>query len=256
MIDERYLLLMQQEIDRANSQQEQEDLKRYLAQNDEARKMFEDLQAVGTRLSRMPLVDPPDDLRSRILHSIHPVSSSLFDRTVTALKNLLPLGVTRKPVFVYGFAAFVVIAAVLVAVQLSSDNKINRSHVLGTMAQGEISGPLHADQLLEVRTEDVTGSIQIEHRQNQTIAELTLQSKGTCELTVEFDPQVLQFESFHPLNGESASIKSLSGQLSIAQTGTNTFRLYFNQDGTPRFPLTFRFYAAGNMINEQSERLP
>lgn len=70
MVDKQILALLNQEVDGTNSANESARVRNILRRDDEARRMFEELQQLSSTLRSVPTVDPPRSLKPRILNTL------------------------------------------------------------------------------------------------------------------------------------------------------------------------------------------
>ncbi|MCU0643870.1 MAG: hypothetical protein MUC94_06380 [bacterium] len=70
MIDEKYIELMNKEIDGVITKSEQERLHNYLSANSEAQKLYNDLRQTSELLSKIPRVEPSPNIKKYVMNSI------------------------------------------------------------------------------------------------------------------------------------------------------------------------------------------
>ena len=71
MIDEKYIELMNKEIDGLNTPQESAELKSYLKDEPEAQKQFNNLLDVSKSLEQLEEIEPSPELKKSIINSIN-----------------------------------------------------------------------------------------------------------------------------------------------------------------------------------------
>ena len=72
MIDATILELIHKDIDDRIMAEEKSRLVRYLAENEEANNLYQELQALSKNLDQLPQVEAPADLKSSIMSQINP----------------------------------------------------------------------------------------------------------------------------------------------------------------------------------------
>ena len=255
MNDEKLFRLIQQEVDGTNTDRESITLHEYCSLHPEARKLLDEHRALARTLEKIPAVNPPARIRAEIIRGIHPGRSPLVRRPAVFSRVFSSVAAFRPPYIAYAAAAVVIIVA-LVTFQSKYRDLVGNGRVIGTIGGATTAPPLNSDQSFDVSVAGISGTVQFEHDQGKTLVDLSLHSATGCEVTIDYDPNAIQFDSFIPSNGDETSLKTLPGQVTLTHRGDASYRIAFTATATPRFPLAFQFFSAGNLVFEQSEHLP
>jgi hypothetical protein len=115
MIEERFIELMNGEIDGANSREESLELKRYLDTLPEAKRYYEDLKAVTQMFDQAEELTPPPYLRKTILTSIFEREGE-EERKSVFTSVLAGIRLTFSRQYAYSFTAGIIAGILLFAI--------------------------------------------------------------------------------------------------------------------------------------------
>jgi len=193
MVDQKYLELINKEIDNTISASEKELLDKYLRSNPEAYTMRQELSEAEKLLDRLPDKDPSISLKQRILHSID------FDRYAYKKKKSIAgyfsaaFSGPRKKLttsFAFGLVTGIIILSIIFYTSYHNNlSEVNT--VFGTMGLPE-SEVLKS---VDVNSMDIAGKIEISKAANHYWVFVNLSSSKKYTLQIEFDQTNLKVES-------------------------------------------------------------
>jgi hypothetical protein len=178
MIEEKYIELIQADVDGELPAERRAELSRFLLANPEARALRAELVAVAGALGGLAPVEPPADLRERILAALPPPSRKTSGAGSTGFSSH------------FRWAAAIAVATLLGAVvfRIASDDRsaTDLSKLSGTMASPPAAAPTRIDQVA-VSLQQVRGTVSLLGSPQARIVEFDLAVDGPVEVVVEHD---------------------------------------------------------------------
>lgn len=193
MINQRYLELINRDIDNTISEDERNVLNKYLKTNPDAYSIHQDLQETEKLLDKLPDNDPSANLKKRILNSIDFNLYSVkkkksFVRYLSAAFS----GSRRK--LTTSFALGMVTGIFLLSIIFYAAFYINTSelnNVFGTMGLPETE----VVRSVEVNSQDIAGKLEIGKATNHYEVYVNLKSTTKYTLQIEFDKSILKIDN-------------------------------------------------------------
>ncbi len=262
MIKPEYIELIHREIDRENSSDESAKLKEYLAENEEARLLYDELAAASRILSAVQEVEPSGNLKKRILNGIQPSRYAPRERAtlLSGIKNLTENifgSPSYKMKFAHAFAFGLFAGAAIYSVfnsSLTENNLIDISDFYGTISQSQSSGRFVDADYGEINLPEVSGSISMRYSKDLALCEVALHSQNNTEVVLEFDESQLAFNSFMKLKADgSTTINATTGSLRLSNFGDGAFVFVFvKKDSTKRAAVNCKIFSSGKLLYENS----
>ena len=253
MVEEKYIELINHEIDGVTSAEESASLKEYLAQNREAQKLFDDLNGLSEMLSQVGDVEPSPNLKKNILNTIprHKYSTKANKQTLPVSFNSLKEKFNFKYAFSFSFGlAFGVILFALFGGDMMQTS-MDSSDLTGTML---LSGPpekLEPFETITINLAEFQGTIELKHVDHLLLAEMTLSSRREMQLIIEFDESDISFRGFKQEPNSQSILKSGESDVGLVHHGENRYLLVF-ADKTPAVSaMTFKVLDGG-VVYEKS----
>jgi len=262
MIEPKYIELIHRELDGENSPRESAALRAYLAQHEEARRLHDELAAASRILSAVQEVEPPDNLKKRILNAIRPDRYAARKNATVgrSIKNLID-GVLGSPndrlKYAYVFTFGVLAGAAMLAVLTNSfsENKLtNISDFYGTIGQSPTSSRLVDAGRMEIDLPEVSGSITARYSTERVLTEVIVHPHRDVNLVLEFEESLLAFHSFTRLKGEGGiAVNATAGTLRLANLSDGGFVLVFNRkNATTAAAVKCKLISGDNLLDEGS----
>ena len=236
MINQKYIDLMNQEFDGANSPEQSRDLEDYLSGHEEARTYYRELALALNVFEKVAMLNPPPELGDEIL-------SRLEDRTDTrsntssggmlaACRNLFRLRL--QPAYAYTFIGGLVLGLVLFAgsTRLSSNNGPELSEQVRGMASNQLWVPEYGNETI-LTYPGISGRYHILHEGPDL--------KFHLELSSDL-PAVIRF---HTERNNSSSVLEMNHQ------GAESYDLTFSQDVDIPSRTTFMIFSEGRLIHTE-----
>jgi hypothetical protein len=182
MIDERYIELMNGEIDGANSEEETAALSRYLEASPEGRGYFARLREVAEAFRRAGEITPPVGLDRIILSSIA-AREKPRPATRRGLGSLELLRPPRK--FAFGFAVGVAAGLIILAIvyrSMPAKPDIGVENFYGTFAANR--GSVLSTERIPVSAPGVSGTVEVHYLERAVRVSLSFDTSKEIEVRV------------------------------------------------------------------------
>lgn len=263
MVEQEYIELINKEIDGANSPRDTARLKKYLAKNPEAHRLYDQLVIVSNMLAEVKAVEPSANLKTNILGALRsskpPIAEKRF--AIKSLSDLLPAR-SRRPLFqvslryAYVFALGVMAAIVFLAIFRPSrddSEQLDVSDLYGTMVLPSSSGSMETTDHVGFHLNQADGAVTVKIAENLVLAQMHLQSAQELEMVIEFDESDLSLRAFTTSGGAPGPGLSASrSTLKLAHQGDNTYLVIFANRTQHPTPLRVKIVSSGALLFEKS----
>lgn len=218
MIPEKIRILMNSEIDGANSPAERDELELYFVRHPEARQYFAELQASLADLEPWPEVEPPAGLHGRIMRAVH------RKQRERAARPTWQEFVFGRPRLGYAFSA---VAGVLVGLLMHMVIPVNGMG-RDLSALELFSGTASVEHMLDsgwlaapaaqLDVDGVTGQIHAFRLEDKVLVRLTMRAARDVRLGVRFDPRA-RLQGIVYSDNEGYATTAAEGRLQLEGTG-------------------------------------
>jgi hypothetical protein len=256
MIDERYIELINKELDGFNTEAESKELEEYLSDNGEALQYYDELLRTASALKRVEEVEPPSFLKTHILNSVSALPAPT--RSGFGWVNLLLDVFRQRPVaryavvFASGLCAGILL--LVVADQWRQDEMPDASKVGGSMVlPREISSLQKIDSVVL----DGSGfrSMFKTLRGNKNIAvECTVTASENLRIELSADLDELKFVGVNRMGGTDNDVMATGGRVIFTGTKSEHGLITFADVTSPQQPIEVRIYRGGTVIGSGSVR--
>ena len=254
MLDEKYLALIQGELDGANSPKQSAKLKAYLAANAEAQKLHEELAAMFAILQEVKPVEPPAHLQHAIMNSLPPRrepargSRNFLSQAAAWLTSRLEL----KHAFSFAGGLAVGVALFALFFQGKEQNELTDwSKLYGMMGAPQAAPQPQSANSLEIRHSEASGVINLKHADETLVAEITLTAQQPLDLFISYDANALEFKSFALLEAsEPIAVDLHTGRIKLSHAGEKHYALIFASRGAALPTVSFQLMRAGKVLFE------
>ena len=243
-IDPKYFELIQAEIDGEIDDAGRAELETFLAESEEGRAVYEDLETLCRSLDGLPSMDPPSHLRHVLLNQA-PVRAA--PRPELGLLQRLFSG----PLLGYAgvFAAGVALTLALVdSDQISRGAFDDVTGLVGTIADSNFVVPDHGT--ISVDESEVAGTVTLRSTGPILIVDFDLSAKQPVEIVAGYSDKTIWFNGFAQLESTGTSIAAESGAVTVGMDGKRRYAVYLNNPGMRPATIDLRFMANGEVIHE------
>lgn len=245
MIDERHLELIHGEIDGENSAEESRELHQALDSSTECRALYEDLRRVSDLLQTAKPVEPPRQLRARIVDALVDALPQSQSRPAPGRvgRGWLPM---LTPGYAGAFAMGLLVAFGAVSVQRwAGDAELDMSQLAGTMTQHEA-----ASQRLLIDLDEISGSVVIRDQDPLLMVEFDLNSTGIVDVVATFDGADARFNGLAQRQGEALAVTAEGSKVLIKNQGEQQLALFLSNPRNGAMSLDLGFYIDGRLIHQ------
>ena len=243
-IDAKYFELIQAEIDGEIDDAGKAELETFLAESEEGRTAYEELEMLCRTLDGMPSTDPPPHLRHVLLNQA-PVKAA--PRPEPGLLQRLFSG----PLLGYAgvFAAGVGLTLALVdSDQISRGAFDDVTGLVGTIADSEFVVPKHGT--VSVDESVVAGTVTLRSTGPILIVDFDLAAKQPVEIVAGYSDRTIWFNGFAQLESTGTNVAAAANTVTLEIEGKRRYAIYLNNPGSRPATIDLRFMANGEIIRE------
>lgn len=238
MIDDPQMDLIHRVLDGDVTPEERVSFEALVAQQPEARQLYEDLKATAELLAQVETAAPSPDLKRRILQALPTDRYARPARQRSSLAGIAQVvreAFAARPALAYAYVAILGVAigvgayAVLDEVGRGPD----ASETYGTMIAPSVT------QTFSIDASEAPGTVRVTRGGDRLIIELDLAPETVTEAQFTFDPEALHWQGLTQLNeGPAAGLTTSEGAVRLTFSGPARYRLSFDRIRTPLLTLT------------------
>lgn len=254
MIEERYIELINKELDGENSPNESAALKSYLERNREANDLFEDFRTLFGDIDQIRPIDPPRSLKPLILNSI---DASRYRRQPTPFLgrlfgSIVEVWKAKSYAVVFSAGVVVGILALVMFFDLRISNDGGTSELTGTIMSDKATKDFTAGDAFRVDLGSVQVGLSTKYSNNIVAAELELHSKGEVEVIFGTNGNSLCFSAFKQEEGGTGHLVVGENTSRLKSVGDQTYVLFFTDKNKETTPLDFKVMQEGKVLYERT----
>ena len=256
-IDQKYIDLINEDIDGEISGDDKALLDDFLATSDEGRELHEALSGLCGDLDGQAAVDVPADIRPAVLRRVVPAPAR--DKRPSGFGDMLA-SLFGVPVIRYGmsFAAGVILTFTLISSDQFSRQAFNDvTGLVGTISDG---APLDASAIrrddLELALNVLAGSVSLNTAGSLMILEFDLASRDAVDIVARFDNRDIWFSGFAQQESEGTSVAAQAGRVTVRMQGQRRYAVFLRNAGQNETTVNLSFSSAGQVLHEGQLRLP
>lgn len=252
MIDEQAQALINGELDGRNSGLESAQAREIMSSDPEARQLYDDLLQLSSLLSRVDRVEPPSDLRPRILRELRrlrntPARSASWWTAIRERMMARPL----RPAYAFsGGLALGVVAALIIAGFLAKENSLDLSRLYGTLSSRIPAPASSPESSLNIATSGISGTVSVIPSGPLMLVSVDVRSTRNVDLVLEYNGASLGFVGIKKMKDNSDSLRIGKNLLSLPINGARSDMLAFEQRGPAVSPLAVRIVVGDSTLFE------
>jgi hypothetical protein len=244
-IEQKYVELINADIDGEISSAAKTELQAFLDSNDEGRALHTELAALCGTLAEVPAEEPPVHLRHVIMNSLPPVRKE--KESPSFFRSLLMLPALR---YVGTFAAGVFFTISIVnSSQLTNQAFDDVTGLVGTIAQPINSSLASAITVSELA---IAGTVSLRSAGSLLILDFDLASGNPIEIEADYEDNSVWFNGFAQLESTGTTISADTGRVLLGMEGKRRYALYLHNQGNHQTTIKLRFMADGEVVHEAS----
>jgi hypothetical protein len=242
--------LIQKEIDGTITSEEKEKLNRHLAENPEAKKAYEVQTGISRLLDDVPPVDPPEDLKKRIMNVIdmNRYSEKASYREIKPRFSGRGATINPKMAFVFGLG-LIVGFLIHMALKLDSVNRqwIDSKDFIGTVGRYE-RARFNIVERTPLDLPGMRGQITLSVLKNLIGCEVRLSSEEVSEIQVNFDSTRVNFYGFEPYRAAIAVLENGGNFIRIKTSENARYVLFFQRESEVATPIEITVFQMGRAV--------
>lgn len=256
-IDARYVELMHAEIDGLNTERESAELREVVARDPEIRKSFTELQELADTLARVEPVDPPPDLKDRVLGAL-PAGSPGHTGSFRPQRDVrLRASVALR--YAYPFAAGLILGIVgyyVVSGDTSGTVPPDPSDIVGAMTAHEPAPDAGTVPGVEFDVAGIAGTARVGRVESGFSVEFDLDARVPVEVVLSYDTRDVGFRGLTQDLGEVQALEVAGGTITWAQQGHHRLAVLLAARTEAPATLDLRFLVSGGLLHSDRLELP
>lgn len=256
MIDERYVELINKELDGLNTESESKELQQFLSENDEALQHYDELLRAASALKRVEQVEPPSFLKTHILNSIKTLPVPVRSR-FGWMKSMLEL-FHRRPSVRYGvvFASGLCVGILLLVIAdpWREDGIPHASNVSGSMLSRTEISRLQVIDSVALEGSGFRSLFKTLRGDGNITVECAVTAGENLQLELSADPDELKFVAVNRLGGTDNDVTVTAGKVIFTGTQSEHDLITFTNVASPHRPIEVRLYKGATVIGSISVR--
>ncbi len=223
MNDEKYIELIQAELDGELNEDQKAELDSWLHESAEARTTRKDFRELAGLLRQIPSRQPPESLRQNILAQIKLPGQHRPEPSRWAVPAAARMAMA--------FAAGIVVTIGLFRLAPVDIGPTDTRSLVGSMVRNQaLPYELPRDRL-EVGLDTVQGSVELHRNNNLLMLEFEFNSTGPVILALDFAGQGLQFEGFAHQSVPPPGLQVSTDSIGITASGDQSFVVFLAYTG-------------------------
>ncbi len=241
MIDERYIELMNGEIDGMNSPEESRELEEYLKTHPEAQSHFDQLHALGNIFEEAKRITPPREMRENVL-------SLLFDekqreeskRMASIVRSFFIEQPKRRLLYVFGTGLVVgLLLFSLIVLFVPPGDESDFRKLYGTLTLIKDEKMLFISEPISFNVSGVSGFVRARYTEEKIFVELKLVSKSQARVVIQHDPAV-RFEGLSVAGDAEHRTEITKEKTMLIHRGEREYLFLFSDDDQTRSSITIK----------------
>ena len=255
MVNEKYIDLMNSEIDGINTPEESEKLKEYLAADRDAQHLFDDLMSMTKMLCEVQEIEPSSDLKMNVMSTIYATHRKLIKER-SYLKSLLSRLQWRIHYrYAYAFSFGLILGILLYSLFFhigSKGTSIDISKLYGTISLHNDLESFEKGDHIDIQLKETRGTVDILCSGKTVIAEIALETQIEIEMILTFDETDLNISGFIQSNNLSKNVKVIENHVRLTHVGKNTYIIAFRDRTRTGTPLDIQIVSSGNVLFQKT----
>ncbi len=243
-IDERYLELINADIDGEIQPAEKAELEAFLAENAAGRALHEELQSLCSTLDAEKLLEPPTHLKHVVMNSL-PKSASNAE-TPGDWRSLFSIPALR---YATVFATGVVMTILIVEsgqIQQGAFNDV--TGLVGTMSESGETAPGVAS--LTINKAEIAGTVTLRRADPILIIDFDVSTNGPIDIVASYEDKTVWFNGFAQLESTGTSISAEGNQIRIRVDGKRRYAVYLHNSRSRNLSINLQFFANGEPVHQ------
>ena len=194
MIDQKYIELINQEIDGVITPKQKSMLDNYLKKNPQAEKLYQELIATSKIIDQIPAIEPSENLKKRIMNSIDFNRYSEESKIKWIANQNMEWIFNPKSKMAIAFVLGMIVAFLFLTpfwLYDAQEKITNDTDFYGTIMMDQVN-ELKSFKQIDLDLNFIQGVISFKRLDQLFILELDIDCSDQTELVFEYDPNILQ----------------------------------------------------------------
>jgi hypothetical protein len=244
-IDQKYIDLINADVDREISVDDMAELQAFLAEDAEGRALHEELSSLSSALDAVQAVEPPPHLRHLIMESVK--RAPIAPKRPGFLQSLFATPAV-------GYAATFA-AGVLLTLSLVNSGQISiRAFDDVTGLVGSVANPVGADTVSAISVDEtaIAGTVSLRSSGSMLILDFDLVALEPIEIEADYTDKTIWFNGFAQLESSGTTMSAENGRVRLGMEGKRRYAVYLQNVGGRNTTVQLRFMADGELVHEAS----
>lgn len=242
MIDEKYIGMMNLEIDGVLSPEDRRALERYLESHPDAREYFEGLRNTASMLDRTEEIEPPAALARNIIEAVFERHSRAEDIRLSRGRSWTASRWRPGFAFAAGLVAGLFLSASALLILIKSPP--HSEGIYGTISQLKDA---EIERTIAIEGPELRGSVQTRISGESITAELELWSRD--EVLVRFmHGGAVSFEGVRALKTAAPRISVFEDRIELVLSGAGGYIIGLAEEGGSRSPVDLVITSGGEVL--------
>lgn len=250
MVDEKYVELIQKEIDGGISYIEKTRLAGFLKRSEEGRELRDRLRQVHASLVETPLVDPPESLRTNIMRQVVPRPRRAAEgaREHSGLWESLISRFRLQPAIPFAVGVVLGVLALVPVLATRQSGDTDPTRLIGTLLNAGADAEVVDSKIISFGL--VRGGLQVRALDGWILVDVALQSPDQISLVMRYDANDISFYGLTNLDRGAAFLESSPTELKLTHTGVQHYYLAFADNPTRAAEISFRLESGGHVFDD------
>ena len=251
MIEEKYLELINREIDHLISPRQSKKLRKYLEHNPDAQMFYDDLVVMSKELSHVNKVEPPQNLKKNIVNALPVGKYAKYERQ-SAFKHYLETFLFgNKPQYAYVFSAGLITGIIVISllfIILYKNNSVNIPDLYGAFRTNSTANIFRTADELTIDEESVKGDVRLSYSDEVIFIDVTIRTTQDVNVTLKFNENDLNFREFKKSNNFSNDLIVKGSSLQFTSNGTNHYLIALGRITSNLSLVYLKIYSSGSIV--------
>ncbi len=243
-IDERFVELINADIDGEIQPAEKAELEVFLAENAAGRALHEELQSLCSTLDAEKLLEPPTHLKHVVMNSLP--KTARVTEAPGSWQSLFSIPALR---YATVFATGVVMTILIVEsgqIQQSAFNDV--TGLVGTMSESGETAPGVAS--LTINKAEIAGTVTLRRADPILIIDFDVSTNGPIDIVASYEDKTVWFNGFAQLESTGTSITAESNQIRIQVDGKRRYAVFLHNSRSRNLSINLQFFANGKSVHQ------
>lgn len=243
-IDEKYIGLINADIDGEITPDEKAELAAFLADSEAGRALDAELRSLCGTLDAETLLDPPQHLRHVVMNTIpKPTPEAEAPRF---LHSLFAVPALR---YAATFAAGVIMTIAIVDsgnIQQSAFDDV--TGLVGTISDSSELGPGVDSEVIHKTA--VAGTVTLREAGEMIIIDFDVSTNGPVDIVASYDDRSIWFNGFAQLESTGTRVSAGDGEIRIQVDGKRRYAVFLHNSESHKLSINLAFFSKGEPVHE------